>query len=280
MTYRKLALDSFPFLKKYVSFVYEITTEAAFDYVTIPNEHIGFTLTLNAQAYLYEQGRFVKIPPATVYGLVKKPQLIRLAEGFRELTIGFKPHFFHLFVNESMSQLGGGRPIALADVFAPNAVTAFVEQMNRPQSDDERLRCLNQFLQKQLRSGEISRLTEVAFAKIHHQHISSVSTLSDELRVSPTSLRNLFRDTVGMAPKDLIRTHRINKILKQSDVSEQNLTDIAYEAGYFDQAHFIHDFKQILGITPKHYFRNKNLIVDFYNFDRWTGNNFDVKLIQ
>ena len=35
--------------------------------------------------------------------------------------------------------------------------------------------------------------------------------------------------------------------------SEENLTGIAYAAGYFDQAHFIHDFRAMTGLTPKEY---------------------------
>jgi AraC-like DNA-binding protein len=39
----------------------------------------------------------------------------------------------------------------------------------------------------------------------------------------------------------------------------ESLTNIAYESDYFDQSHFIKDFKEFIGITPKEFLGNENM---------------------
>jgi len=39
----------------------------------------------------------------------------------------------------------------------------------------------------------------------------------------------------------------------------ETLTDIAYESQYFDQNHFIKDFKDLVGVTPKEFLDNEHM---------------------
>ena len=43
------------------------------------------------------------------------------------------------------------------------------------------------------------------------------------------------------------------------DQKSENLTDIAYESEYFDQAHFIKDFREFTGINPKEFIAHESL---------------------
>jgi AraC-like DNA-binding protein len=82
---------------------------------------------------------------------------------------------------------------------------------------------------------------------------------------------------MGRPPKELISILRMNKILKSRPNPAMSLTDLCYQHGYFDQAHFIHEFKEVLGMTPSQYFNNQSLAFDFYNSGRWQGDIFDPK---
>ena len=56
-------------------------------------------------------------------------------------------------------------------------------------------------------------------------------------------------------PKQLARVARLQAALKMIQQKKFNsLTEIAYENGYFDQAHFIKDFREFTGISPKSFF--------------------------
>lgn len=82
-------------------------------------------------------------------------------------------------------------------------------------------------------------------------------SLSNYLSVSPKSLERKFSYYLGKTPKQIIKLIRFQTVVSDlSGIIDMNLTEYAYLNGYFDQAHFIKDFKALSGYTPKE-FRNK-----------------------
>jgi AraC-type DNA-binding domain-containing proteins len=78
-----------------------------------------------------------------------------------------------------------------------------------------------------------------------------VSELAEYCNLSARQLQRQFQDVVGVSPKTLARTIRFEEIRSRLMFSpETNLTELAYEFGYTDQAHFIRDFKEFTGKTP------------------------------
>ncbi|OED38499.1 hypothetical protein AB832_04560 [Flavobacteriaceae bacterium (ex Bugula neritina AB1)] len=76
--------------------------------------------------------------------------------------------------------------------------------------------------------------------------------LTNKTGYSARHINNLFQKHLGMAPKQLIKLARFNYGLKLIGElnKDKNLTQIAIELGYYDQAHFIKDFKSVCGKTP------------------------------
>jgi AraC-like DNA-binding protein len=81
-----------------------------------------------------------------------------------------------------------------------------------------------------------------------------VADLADSLNLSVRQLQRQFDDATGVSPKTLARTIRFaaihDRLMSEPDA---NLTDLAYEFGYTDQAHFIHDFEAFTNKTPSEY---------------------------
>lgn len=78
--------------------------------------------------------------------------------------------------------------------------------------------------------------------------------LSDYLYTSPKTLERKFAKYLGKTTKQLIKLIRFQEVLHDfSCVNELSLTEHAYKNGYFDQSHFIHDFKSYTGYTPKEF---------------------------
>ncbi len=76
--------------------------------------------------------------------------------------------------------------------------------------------------------------------------------------ISQRKLERIFQKHVGTAPKAFKRLHRfqmiVNRLLKRDVV---DFSSLAYEHGYFDQAHFINDFKSFAGSSPKRFVEEK-----------------------
>ena len=83
----------------------------------------------------------------------------------------------------------------------------------------------------------------------------SAKELADKLNIHRRNMERKFETAVGMSPKQLSRVVRLQSALKLLEQQKySNLTSLAYESGYYDQAHFIRDFKEFTGISPKSFF--------------------------
>lgn len=76
--------------------------------------------------------------------------------------------------------------------------------------------------------------------------VEKVATL---LGVTGRHLRRAFQESVGIGPKEFARTVRLQRAVRKAATSE-DWARIAAEAGYYDQAHLIADFRQLVGLTP------------------------------
>jgi transcriptional regulator GlxA family with amidase domain len=87
---------------------------------------------------------------------------------------------------------------------------------------------------------------------LHHQKGQfRVAELAEYCNLSARQLQRRFQDVVGVSPKILARTIRFDEIRRRLMFNpDANLTDLAYEFGFTDQAHFIRDFKEFAGKTP------------------------------
>jgi AraC-like DNA-binding protein len=85
-----------------------------------------------------------------------------------------------------------------------------------------------------------------------------VAALADELGWSRKHLASKFGEDVGLAPKTIARLFRFRRVVDRSaDDLASCWTDVALDAGYFDQAHLIRDFRQFAGMTPVDFRRSR-----------------------
>ncbi len=81
-----------------------------------------------------------------------------------------------------------------------------------------------------------------------------LSDVTDKIGLSSRRFIELFRREVGLTPKVFCRVRRFQQVLETvHQRKEIDWVQIALECGYYDQAHFIHDFKSFAGFTPGEY---------------------------
>jgi len=86
----------------------------------------------------------------------------------------------------------------------------------------------------------------------------SVAQVVEQVGYSQRHFIQLFSDEVGLTPKLFSRVSRFQKIIRTAHPqSEINWAAVALDCGYYDQAHFIHDFQSFAGITPSEYMARK-----------------------
>jgi len=76
-----------------------------------------------------------------------------------------------------------------------------------------------------------------------------VANVAKRLGVTARHLRRAFVESVGVGPKDFVRTVRLQRAIRYAETSN-DWGRIAADTGYYDQAHLIADFRQLVGLTP------------------------------
>jgi AraC-like DNA-binding protein len=97
----------------------------------------------------------------------------------------------------------------------------------------------------------------VAFARAHicrAPHTATMAGLTERIGMSQRRFIGLFRDQIGLAPKAFCRVRRFQRVLEAVHHRQSvDWAQVALDGGYYDQAHFIHDFQNFSGMTPGSY---------------------------
>ncbi|WP_421807955.1 helix-turn-helix domain-containing protein [Flagellimonas sp.] len=114
---------------------------------------------------------------------------------------------------------------------------------------------MQQVLAKLTPSMELVRaICETIYEK---RGMVTVNELSEQFQRSRQYLGKVFKKEVLYSLKKFIITVRILDLVKyKAKHAEVSLTELSYDYGYFDQSHFINDFKKVCGVAPMEFFNN------------------------
>lgn len=91
----------------------------------------------------------------------------------------------------------------------------------------------------------------------------TIETFCSEYGVNKRTLERFFNKYIGTSPKTYAKIKRFQKILRQLENKDyHSLTELTYEHNYYDQMHFIKDFKSFTGSTPTDYIMQKSSLRD------------------
>lgn len=131
------------------------------------------------------------------------------------------------------------------------------EQLAEAKTDAKRIASVEQFLINRMRNTAPDQLVLAALALIHKRKGNiRIKELADQLFTSQSPLEKRFRQAVGASPKKFASIVRLKNVIAQYDASN-SLTSLGYEAGFYDQAHFIKEFKAFTGEAPEQFFSNR-----------------------
>ena len=82
----------------------------------------------------------------------------------------------------------------------------------------------------------------------------SIARMNSKIGYSQRHFTDMFRRQIGVTPKSYLKIMRFQKAVRTiDDSSSPDWGDIAADCGFYDQAHFINDFKHFSGFTPEQY---------------------------
>jgi AraC-like DNA-binding protein len=108
-------------------------------------------------------------------------------------------------------------------------------------------------LQSARRSFELSPALRVSLSAFEEPDLPSVAEVNRRTGLSPKRLLALFREQVGLSPKAFWRVRRFRAALHDLERGALRGAALASEHGYFDQAHFLREFRALAGSSPREY---------------------------
>ncbi len=94
----------------------------------------------------------------------------------------------------------------------------------------------------------------IEFAVAAFERGVSVSEVTSRLGLQPKSFTRRFRERIGLLPKRFSRVRRLQRVLAAIERRQAvDWAEIALDHEYCDQAHLIHEFRELVGITPSAY---------------------------
>jgi AraC-like DNA-binding protein len=189
-----------------------------------------------------------------VHGVATKRFVAELeGEGF-VVGVKFRPGGFYPFFGRDVIELSE-RELPVAEVFGADGAALDADVM-AASDDDARIERMERFLRsREPVSDELAAFATRAVEEARaDSSLSRASELAERLGVSRRTLERTFRRCVGVGPKWILRRFRVHEACERIAAGAPPCwSALAAELGYFDQAHFIRDFKSQVGRTPAEY---------------------------
>jgi len=182
-------------------------------------------------------------------------------------SVRFTPAGLQPFISLPVSDLTGST-VAIGEVW-PEEGCRLSASMQAASGSKERIRLVEAFLLEKLATVRADYQTGISCVKaLTANEFIPIDELARQLNMSRRSLERKFTASVGLSPRLFTRIIRFNKALNLiADRNFSSFTCVAHTGGFYDQAHFIKDFKEFTGLNPKQYFSENLEMVKHFNLD-------------
>lgn len=238
-----------PFIKTYRI----IESEDELTNRVLPTTSLTIAFRCKGTVNYIKENEYDKLPISTISGIRKSVRLINYSKNTATLVIQFKEAGAKAFFKEPLHELFE-ESVSL-DNFIPQQKIAIIEELlAEAKTNNQKIAVIEQFLLSRLHNYKPDDLISAAITIIQSKKgVVKIKELADALFISQDAFEKRFRNAIGSSPKQFCYVVRIKSIIDHKQ-KNQNLIDLAFDGGYFDQPHFNKDFKLFTGQTPSEFF--------------------------
>jgi len=239
-----------PYIKHYAVSENELESE----YKVFPSSGLVIGFQYSGKLATVKNNTESKLATAGITGISDRYKIFKNSAGIGTVLVYFTEIGFTHFASHPANELFN-LSLSLDDLFEKDSVSAVEEQLAAVTTDKQRVKVVEQFLLAQLKGIETDKLIVEAVKLIYQSKGTiRIKELNEKLSISQSPFEKRFRKVVGTTAKKFASIVRFNSVL--DNMSEtKSLTEICYENNFFDQAHFIKDFKRFTGDTPENFKR-------------------------
>lgn len=213
--------------------------------------YVSEVLTYPAVQLVFERGR------SGVFGLVRGKSSRTLEGAGQVLGVQFHAGAFRPLVGFPVARLTD-RSLPLDAVWPGVDVRALEDEVLGAADDRASVAAAERFLRPRLPAPDdtVAQVKRVVARIAEEPELTRVESLGEACGLSQRTLQRLFHQYVGAGPKWVLCRYRLQEAAAQLARGRPlNLAHLAASLGYFDQAHFVRDFKRVVGKAPGEYAR-------------------------
>ena len=233
------------------------------------NTELIINLTEKPQ-YIYDNATLKEIQTcrsAWVSGVRTQPITIPSGKGSKMLIVAFQKGKARPFYPLPMNVLTDF--VVEADLVFGCSIANLREQLLATSSIGRMFRLVEKFLLQQagnaLPGDSAYKCVEYAVASIASQPDRlGLGQLSHQIGYSQKHFISLFKEHVGVTPKQYLKIMRFQKAVHRiENDTTRDWSEIAVQNGFYDQAHFINEFRGFSGFTPGEYVKRKSELLNY-----------------
>jgi len=242
-------------LKPYIKYFVVSEDERSGSYKVLPDTSLVMGFQYKGKLSITSGAQPGSLSSYGVTGLQDQYRIFKSSDNTGSILVYFNEmgasYFFRNPVNELFSE-----SISLDNFVCQSRLNQVHEQLCEAHSDMQRIVIVEKILVSLLKYTDTDVLVKNALKLIYASKGNiRMRQLAGQLHTSQSPFEKRFRSVVGASPKKFASIVRFQSVINEISPTE-SLTETAYKLGFYDQAHFIKDFKQFSGDTPKD-FRSK-----------------------
>ena len=195
-------------------------------------------------------------------GILRGPCIVRAGGTTRNFGVAFRPGaaaiFHRLPLGALEDQLVDIEGLGDPELRALSRRLVSIDEVERAAAECDAV------LLGRLAANQPSRLGAQLVTVVESGAVQDVRALADRAGFSARQLRRIFHREIGATPKAMVRILRMRAAEVMVRRSEVPLTEVALQHGYFDQAHFVRDFRSLVGVTPGAYRRQRRALAALF----------------
>ena len=247
-----------PYIRHY--YIFESDLDIEFEDTVFPSGDMEMIFNLGGGVWESNvDDVFIKTPEIELWGQITRPLAIKSKGRHTMLGIKFFTHSAAYFLNDEIGVFND-RILNLHDVLG-SPVKLLHAQLLETSDQQKRIELIEVFLLKKLISSErrafkIDKVAHILTSIKKNPTEINLGNIAYKHGITPRYLYKLIYQNTGLSPTSFNKINRFQFSLKLIAKNDQPFTAIAYHCGYFDQSHFIRDFKSFTGLTPSAYMDN------------------------
>lgn len=239
-----------PFIKTFMI----IESESGMVSNILPDTSLVLAFRFKGAVTTMAAGQQGVLPPAVISGIRRSSRSMAYAKDTANLLVIFHEAGAAAFFKEPLHELSD-LSLSLDMLMNGRQVADIDEQLVAARSNEQRIRIVESWMISKLKTPAPDMLVQHAIQQIQRSHGAvRIKDLAGSLYISQDAFEKRFRRQAGASPKQFSSIVRFRHLI-DGYPQAASLTDAALTAGYFDQAHFIKDFKAFTGKTPQDFFR-------------------------